>query len=356
MKDRAVRLAAAFADVVLGLEKDGVDAAEGQLQEDRATDDAPTDDEGLDALGDGSASLHHGSTVSGQTYDVKVTRTSRPRLAFSTLACPEWDAETVVQQAAAGGWDAIEWRGGPEGTVRPDWTADRRGSLRRALAAAGLGSVAVTTYSNLISSDPGVVRASVADAAAHAELARDLGAPAIRLFLGERDDDAPAETLSGRAVDAIAELLESVRPIDVTLAIEPHDDHVRSETIRPILDALPDRALGVVWDIGNAWSVGEDPAVGIAAYTGRITWVQVKDGTGLGATWRLCDLGAGDVPLDRALTSLAEANAAADLALPPISLEWERAWDPDLAPASLALPRAHAWLVEHLGRLTPALR
>jgi len=67
-------------------------------------------------------------------------------------------------------------------------------------------------------------------------------------------------------------------------------------------------------------------------------------------------LGAGDVPLDRALTGLAEANAAAGLALPPISLEWERAWDPDLAPASLALPRAHAWLVEHLGRLAPALR
>jgi sugar phosphate isomerase/epimerase len=351
MEDRAIRLAGAFADVVLGFEEDGVHPAEGQLEEDRAADDAPTDDDRLDALGDGSASLHHGSTVSGQTYDVKVSATDRPPLAFSTLACPEWDAATVVRHAAAGSWDGIEWRGGPDGTVRTDWTKERRASLRSAMDEAGLASIAVTTYTDLISGDSGVVRASVIDATTHAELARDLGAPAIRVFLGERDDDASPETLERRAIDALAELLERVRPFGVTVAIEPHDDHVHSDRIRPILDALPDPALGVVWDIGNAWSVGEDPAVGIAAYEGRVAWVQVKDGTGIGPTWRLCELGAGDVPLDRALSSLGPRSGlgARD---PAISLEWERAWDPELAPAEVALPRAHAWLVRHLRRGT----
>ena len=276
--------------------------------------------------------------------------TRRPRLAFSTLACPEWDASTVVWHAATGGWDGIEWRGGPDGTVRTDWTADQRSALRQAVEVAGLRSIAVTTYSNVISGDPGVVRSSIADAVAHAELARDLGAPAIRAFLGERDDDATDGTLERRAIDALGELLDRVRALEVTVAVEPHDDHVRSDRIRPILDALPDPALGVVWDIGNAWSVGEDPADGLAAYAGRICWVQVKDGTGVDATWRLCDLGAGDVPLVRALASLAEACAVADTDVPPISLEWERAWDPDLAPAGIALPRAHAWLVRHVGR------
>jgi len=279
-----------------------------------------------------------------------VTGTSRPRLAFSTLACPEWDAVTVVSHAAAGGWNGIEWRGGPDGTVRTDWPAERRGVLRRAVEDSGLRSIAVTTYSNVISGDPGLVQASIADAVAHAELARDLRAPAIRVFLGERDDDASHRTLERRAIDALGELLEHVRPLGVTVAIEPHDDHVRSERIRPILDALPDPALGVVWDIGNAWSVGEDPAAGLTAYAGRICWVQVKDGTGIGATWRLCDLGAGEVPLERALASLAETCAAADADLPPISLEWERAWDPELTPAEIALPRAHGWLVRHVGR------
>ena len=38
--------------------------------------------------------------------------------------------------------------------------------------------------------------------------ARDLGAPAIRAFLGERDDDASDGTLERRAIDALGELLE----------------------------------------------------------------------------------------------------------------------------------------------------
>ncbi|HET9083827.1 MAG TPA: sugar phosphate isomerase/epimerase family protein [Candidatus Limnocylindrales bacterium] len=278
-----------------------------------------------------------------------MTGTSRPRLAFSTLACPEWDATAVVQHAAAGGWDGIEWRGGPEGTIRTEWTAERRVALRRAMDDARLASIAVTTYTDLISGDSAVVRASIIDAAAHAELARDLGAPAIRVFLGERDDDAPPAKLERRAVDGLAELLERVRPFGVTVALEPHDDHVHSDRIRPILDALPDPALGVVWDIGNAWSVGEDPSIGIAAYQGRIAWVQVKDGTGIGPTWRLCELGEGDVPVHRALSSLGPASGLG-ARHPTISLEWERAWDPDLAPAEVALPHAHDWLVRHLRR------
>jgi len=279
-----------------------------------------------------------------------VSETTRPRLAFSTLACPEWDAATVVRHAAEGGWDGIEWRGGPEGTVRSDWTEERRVGLRSAMDEAGLVSVAVTTYTDLISGDAAVVRTSIADAVAHAELARDLAAPAIRVFLGERDDDAPEETLERRAIDALSELLERVRALDVSVAIEPHDDHVRSERIRPLLEALPDPGLGVVWDIGNAWSVSEDPAVGLAAYDGRIAWVQVKDGTGVAETWRLCDLGDGDVPIDRALSSLHSGSALDGGGLPTVSLEWERAWDPELAPAEVALPRAHAWLMRHVGR------
>ncbi|HET7029459.1 MAG TPA: sugar phosphate isomerase/epimerase family protein [Candidatus Limnocylindrales bacterium] len=274
--------------------------------------------------------------------------TSRPRLAFSTLACPEWAATTVIERAAAGGWDGVEWRGGPEGTVSVDWTAERRRTVRAAMASAGLDSIAVTTYTNLVSGDPAVVRASVADAVAHAELAADLGAPAIRVFLGERDDDGSPAVLERRAIEALDDLLQRVRASGVVVAIEPHDEHVHAESIRPILDALPDARLGVVWDIGNAWSVGEAPDTGLAAYRGRIAWVQVKDGTGRDGTWRLGDLGAGDVPIDAALAGLVRAVAADGVDLPPISLEWERAWHDELEPAAVALPPAQAWLREHV--------
>jgi sugar phosphate isomerase/epimerase len=284
-----------------------------------------------------------------------VTERPLPTLAFSTLACPEWDAETVVDRAVSIGFGGVEWRGGPDGTVRTDWTARQRLRLRDRLGRAGIASVAVTAYSNLISGDPEIRRASVDAIAAHAELASNLGAPTVRVFLGVRDDDASPDELAIRAVAALEAALAASARWHVDLSIEPHDDHVRSETVLPILDAIGDPAVGVVWDIANAWSAGEDPAVGLRAYEGRIKYVQVKDGTGSGATWRLCGLGAGEVPLIDALAGLAQAASPRGAAIPPVSVEWERAWHPELAPAGVALPATREWLSTALAAVATAL-
>src|SRR4051794_13961230 len=101
---------------------------------------------------------------------------SRPLLAFSTLACPAREAAGVVARAAAFGYDGIEWRGGPEGTVRTSWDRARRGALRDAIERSGVHSVAVTSYTNLISGDAATRRESAAELIRHARLAADIGA------------------------------------------------------------------------------------------------------------------------------------------------------------------------------------
>ena len=277
--------------------------------------------------------------------------TGRPApLAYSTLACPEWDALEAVAKAAEHGYDAIEWRGGPEGTVRTTWPDGPRRELQQALARARVASLAVTAYPNLISGDPVERRRSVAAIVEHAQLASDLGAAAVRVFLGVVDDRAPDRELERRAVAGLDEALRRTSGMTVTLAIEPHDDHVRVERVRPVLDAVADPRLGIVWDIANAWAAGEEPHAGLAAYDGRIAWVQIKDGAGRGPSWRLCDLGAGEVPLRGAIDALAGAAAARGAPVPPLSLEWERAWHPELAPADVALPAARRWLADSPAR------
>jgi sugar phosphate isomerase/epimerase len=268
-------------------------------------------------------------------------------LAFSTLACPERDAEMVIRRAGELGIDGVEWRGGPQGTVRTAWPARRRAAVRTAMTDAGIASIAVTAYSELISGDPAARAASVDELLRHADLAADLGAPTVRVFLGVPDDDAAPGEPQRRATDALAAALARTHP-RVTLAIEPHDDHVRAASVRPILDVLPSARLRVVWDVANAWSAGEAPETGLAAYAGRIAYVQLKDGTGGGASWRLTDLGAGEVPLARALAGLDAIQRAGGAALPPLSIEWERAWHPELAPADEALPAARRWLADVL--------
>ena len=168
-------------------------------------------------------------------------------------------------------------------------------------------------------------------------IAADLGALAVRAFIGVVEDAVSPDALVARAINGLTPAVEHAAQVGVAIAIEPHDDFVRSETLVPILRGLDHPAVGAIWEIGNAWEAGEDPAVGGPALGPWIRYVQLKDGCGRGAEWRLTEIGQGEVPLGAALTMLATKGA-----LPPLSVEWERAWHPELAPAEVVLGPALA--------------
>jgi len=259
------------------------------------------------------------------------------RITFSTLGCPEWPVETVVQRAAAYGYDGIEWRGGDKGHVPPHFSAAECRALRRLVAQAGLFSLAVPAYTDFTSPDPAQREANVVSARRSVDLAAELGARFVRVFLGE----LPA----GRSMpDAYPGIIESLHAAaeyaglaDVILAVEPHDDFVRSEAVVPVLDTLPHPAVRAIWDVGNAYSAGELPAETWARLGSRLAYVQIKDGTGQGANWRLTNVGEGHVPLGEAMRLLGSGPEPYAGAL---SLEWERADHPELDPAEQALPAA----------------
>jgi sugar phosphate isomerase/epimerase len=121
----------------------------------------------------------------------------------------------------------------------------------------------------------------------------------------------------------------------VGIAIEPHDDFVQTSSVVPILSQLPDSCVGAIWDLGNAHSAGEDAETGAKNLAGRISYVQVKDGVGQHAQWRLGNVGEGDVPLRRAFELLHAQNYRG-----AFSIEWEYTWHPELEPPARALPHA----------------
>ena len=258
--------------------------------------------------------------------------TGLPPIAFSTLACPEWSPDEVVDHAAALGYDAVEWRGGTEGHVSTAWPADRRAALRRRMDERGIAALAVTAYSVFTSPDSDEREANRAHLRAHVRLARDLGAPFVRTFLGFRSDEPGDDAMTARLAGALAPVAEDAATLGVTIVIEPHDDFVDATSVAAVLRTLDHPAVGAVWDVGNAWEAGERPETGAAALAPWIRYIQLKDGRGRGAAWQLTRLGEGDVPLSASL-----ALAASSGPLPPLSLEWERAWHPELDRADVVL-------------------
>jgi len=256
---------------------------------------------------------------------------------FSTLACPNWTFEEVIARASRFGYDGIEWRGGLQGHIQPSASAEQKANLRKMSVDAGLMLLAVTAYTSFVSDNPEERQSNVDEVRRYADLAAELGAHYVRVFLGELPQNTNlTQKIYKNITDCLSRAAQHALSVGVGIAIEPHDNFARSSAVAPVLDdTKSDSAVGVIWDIANAFAAGEEPLAGFELLKDRLTYIQVKDGTRRGQDWQLCSLGQGNVPLARAFELLL-ANGYQGA----FSVEWEYAWHPELAPPEIALPAA----------------
>lgn len=257
-------------------------------------------------------------------------------VSFSTLACPNWSIEKIIAKASEFGYDGIEWRGGPQGHVQPTMPTAQKTVLQEMLMDTELIAVAVTAYTSFVSHLAEEGQSNIDELRRYVDLAAELDAPYVRTFLGELPAGTNLDVVMYEKIsDCLNTAADYANTVGVKIAVEPHDDFVRSSTIVPILNQVQHPALRVIWDIGNAFSAGEDPEEGFELLKNRIAYVQVKDGKGRGTEWQLCALGQGHVPLTRAFELLLAQGYEGAL-----SVEWEYAWHPELDAPEIALPAA----------------
>ncbi|MGA7207047.1 MAG: TIM barrel protein [Specibacter sp.] len=265
-------------------------------------------------------------------------------LAFSTLGCPGDTLAQLIGTALAAGATGLELRAADGEFVHPAMTASGRADVRAALADAGLEVLALASYVKVCDPD-GAVDAELASAV---DLAADIGAANVRVFPGAGlaphragtplpDVLAAADSLGARRLtDASAH----ARARGVTLALETHDSHPRGADIRRILELLPDGApVRVIWDLMHPWRHDEAPERTAELLAGRLAYAQFKDGVRIPGTNEvtLTLPGNGALPL-RQMQSLAAGVSASQGEIDPwVSLEWERAWHPELPPLADAL-------------------
>jgi sugar phosphate isomerase/epimerase len=256
-------------------------------------------------------------------------------ITFSTLACPHWQIETVIAKAVEYGYDGIEWRGGPEGHVQPTMPAAQKQILQKMLMDTGLIAIALTAYTSFVSPSAKERQSNVNELMRYTDLAAELDAPYVRTFLGELPAGTKLDLSIYRNIsDCLRVAAEYAESVGVKIAVEPHDDFVRSSTVAPIFQQ-PQDALRVIWDLGNAFAAGEEPVEGYDLLKDHLAYVQVKDGKGRASDWQLCPLGEGEIPLAQAFALLTANDYQG-----AFSVEWEYAWHPELDPPEVALPAA----------------
>src|SRR5215217_5261797 len=220
---------------------------------------------------------------------------SEMRLAFSTLGCSGWPLSEVAALARDSGWMGLELRAAADEPVHTGLTAARRAAARSQLD--GIEVLCIASYVRVAAA--GDDDSCVADALAHAQLAVDFGARAVRVFPGAPGPGPDADARAARRLAAIAARL----PDGVEIWLETHDSHPRGVDVARVLAAVDHPRVRAIWDVLHPWRVGEALTISAAALHPYLAHVQVKDVASVEDRTPL-PLGAGSIPLGDVLTLL----------------------------------------------------
>jgi len=263
------------------------------------------------------------------------------KIAFSTLGCPQWSLEQIIETARANGYDGVELRcyngsldllktlgefaGGPAG-------------FRKRLARGGIEICCLDTSVRLADTDE-----SVSEGDRMIDLAMVLGAPYLRVFGGEVPAGESRESCLARAAGKLAQLGKRAAPRGKRVLVETHDSFSTGAAVAALLEAAGSDGIGALWDLHHPYRTGETPEKTAALIARRTYHAHVKDSR-KDSGYSL--LGEGDVPLDELMGKLHAANYRGYLCL-----EWEKLWHAELPEPEVALPQGARYLSEALTRL-----
>jgi sugar phosphate isomerase/epimerase len=272
--------------------------------------------------------------LTGASFDFKKYT---PRLSFSTLGCPDWSFDTILNFAVENGYDGIELRGlkrqldlakCPEFNSKENILATRKRVEEKKLRIVDLGCSAAMHHA-----DPTTRQKNLEDAKAFILLAQQLNCPHIRVF----PNNFPKEQERNKTIDLIVtglqELGEYAKDTGVTVLMETHGDVIESADIEKIMQSVGHPHVGLVWDIVNMWSVTKESPVDVYAKLRKyIHLTHIKDMKFVDGKAKYVSLGKGEAPIFEAIDILAKDGYRGYY-----SFEWEKLWHPEIEEPEVVL-------------------
>ncbi len=256
------------------------------------------------------------------------------KLAFSTLACPEFSLKEIYSMARDLGFSGIELRGLGEGLfskIEEPFAPENRAATREKLASKGLSVTCVSSGFSL--GDPVIRAAAREDVLRCIKLASDLGAPFVRVLCDAHA--APFEEVDDAAV---AEALRALAPVaqehNVTLLCETNGAFADTARLAALLSEVAHDSVAALWDMHHPYRFfGESGAKTVENLGARIKYVHIKDSEEGEDRIVYRMMGEGTLPIAEMIAALDSINYEGFL-----SLEWVKSYTPDLENAAIVFP------------------
>ena len=192
---------------------------------------------------------------------------SLPRVAFSTLSCPDWTWRDILDRGPLHGYDGVEVRLLERETdlLRvPEFQQGALSTRRRDLDAAGFEVCGLASSVRFDEPEKSAREDQIQTGRAYVDLAVELGAKFVRVF----GDVLPSEGSPGERDAAIARVAAGIEELStyaesagVWILLETHGDFLDSHVVRQTMSQVTSGAAGVLWDTHHPWYFcGEDVA------------------------------------------------------------------------------------------------
>jgi sugar phosphate isomerase/epimerase len=279
----------------------------------------------------------------GTSFEVK----DKLLLSFSTLGCPDWPFERIVNFAEENGYSGIELRGIQRElnlTKCAEFsTPEKIGMTMKLMQQKRLEFVDLGSSASLHHLDVAERQKNLDEARTFIDLAHALHCPYIRVFPNnlpkEQDHNATIDII----IKSLLELGDHAKGSGVTVLMESHGDLVNTTDLVKIMHDAEHENIGLVWDIVNMWSVTKQPPAEVYGQLKKyIRHTHIKDLKLVDGKEQYTLVGKGESPIFEAIDILRKGNYKGYY-----SFEWEKLWHPEIAEPEIAIADYAKVMREH---------
>ena len=274
-----------------------------------------------------------GIAFTGTSFDLK----NKPLLSFSTLGCPDWTFEKIINFAVENDYKGIEIRGIQRqldlAKCAEFNTPEKILSTRKLVEGKGLRFVDLGSSAALHHLDGAERQKNLDEAKRFIDLAHALNCPFIRVFPNNLPKEQERNATIDIIIKSLLELGDHAKGSGVTVLMESHGDLVHIDDLKKIMQSAEHANVGMVWDIVNMWSVTKEPPAQVYEKLKKyIRHTHIKDLKLINGKEQYALLGKGEAPIFEAIDVLRKGKYNGYY-----SFEWEKLWHPEIEEPEVAL-------------------
>lgn len=252
------------------------------------------------------------------------------KIAFSTLACPDWTFNEMISTAKDSGFDAIEIRGVENEVYAPKAKQFLEENMSKTLKLLNDKSLKISMLSTSACLGlPQMSDACKQEAYEYIDLAKKLGVPFIRVMISARP--YPEDCDFELALENYKIICDYAKDKNVSPLIETNGILADSSKMKEFMQKTQCENAGVLWDIHHPYRYFNESVSQTWDNIGEyVKYTHVKDSVMNDGVVKYKMMGMGDVPVAEAIKLLKENGYDSF-----ITLEWVKRWCPDLEDAGI---------------------